>query len=589
MKGDEFEIARPSRLLGCAALLSGISHRALAAALIGLMAGFPVRAQQLPSGGTVTAGSATITTPNTTTLNVNQSTNQAIINWQSFSIGQGYTVNFNQPGASSSTLNRVTGPTASLIAGMMNAPGTVLLVNPNGIAITKTGIINVGSFAASTLDIKDSDYLAGRYKFTGNGGSAGVTNAGRINVSDGGFAALLGGQVSNSGTITARLGKVGLGAGELITLDFAGDGFLSVAVPSSQLGNLVDPNGALVTNSGKIRANGGTVMLSAATAANVLRDAVNVPGSIRANSVGTHNGKIVIGGGAGGKVNVSGKLAAKSKTGKGGDIAVTGKDIKLAGAQIDASGKTGGGNINIGGGRQGEGPLQRAETLTVDAATTIKADAKDIGKGGNVVLWSDVQTTFEGNISARGGANGGNGGEAEVSGKQRLSYGGSVDLRAVNGQTGTLLLDPTDFKIAAAGGDATGASIAATLATANVAINSNSGATGTNGDILVNDTITWTSANSLTLNAVRSIAVNAAITGTNGALNLNAGQGNAAGTITQTAAISVNTLTLSSSGGNATLSSFDNSITNLGTTSLGTGALSLSNNKSLTVSGAVSA
>src|SRR6185369_3449726 len=181
--------------------------------------------------------------PNSNTLNINQSTNQAIINWQSFSIGQGGTVNFNQPSASSATLNRVLGSTPSTIAGTINAPGTVLLVNPNGIAITKSGLINTVSFAASTLDISNADFMAGNYKFSGNGGSAAVRNVGRINVSDGGFAALLGGQVSNSGVISARLGKVGLGAGELITLDFAGDGFLSVAVPSSQLGKLVDPSG----------------------------------------------------------------------------------------------------------------------------------------------------------------------------------------------------------------------------------------------------------------------------------------------------------------------------------------------------------
>ena len=154
MKSVGLEVAQPNRLPGWTALLSGISHRAIAAAMIGLMAGFPVRAQQLPTGGNVTAGSATIVSPNSNTLNINQSTNQAIINWQSFSVGQGATVNFNQPGASSSTLNRVIGTSASMIDGMIRAPGTVILVNPNGIAISKTGRIDVGSFAASTLNIK---------------------------------------------------------------------------------------------------------------------------------------------------------------------------------------------------------------------------------------------------------------------------------------------------------------------------------------------------------------------------------------------------------------------------------------------------
>ena len=260
--------------------------RLVASTALALMFAAPAWAQTLPTGGSVTTGTATIVQPNATTLNINQSTNQAIINWNTFSVGRGDTVNFNQPSAASSTLNRVHGSTPSWIAGTINAPGTVLLINPNGIEITKSGVVNTGSFAASTLNITDSDYLSGLYKFTGNGGSAGVINNGRINASDGGFAALLGGQVSNNGIISARLGLVALGAGEEATLDLSGDGFLSVGVPSSELGKLVNANGALVSNRGKIIADGGTVFLSAATAANILRNAVNIPGSIRTNSVG---------------------------------------------------------------------------------------------------------------------------------------------------------------------------------------------------------------------------------------------------------------------------------------------------------------
>jgi filamentous hemagglutinin family protein len=271
----------------------------------------------LPTGGSVASGSATINQSGNT-LNINQSTNSAIINWQSFSVGRDSTVNFNQPGSSSSTLNRVLGTTPSWIAGHINAPGTVLLINPNGIVITKSGVVNTGSFAASTMNIKDSDYLSGKYQFTGNGNSAAVRNNGRIlNTSDGGFVALLGGQVANNGVISARLGKVGLGAGEMATLDLSGDGFLSVAVPSSQLGKLVNADGALVSNKGKIRADGGAVYLSAATAANILRNAVNIPGSVRANSVGTHNGKIVINGG-GGTVKIAGRLSAAGSVASNG-------------------------------------------------------------------------------------------------------------------------------------------------------------------------------------------------------------------------------------------------------------------------------
>src|ERR1700730_6693953 len=152
----------------------------VAAGVAALLSNSAAWSQQLPTGGSVAAGSATIGTPSNGTLNINQSTNQAIINWNSFSVGRGGTVNFNQPNSSSATLNRVLGSTPSWITGTINAPGTVLLVNPNGIAIPKNGVINTGSCAASTLDISNADFMAGNYRFTGNGGSAAVRNAGRI-------------------------------------------------------------------------------------------------------------------------------------------------------------------------------------------------------------------------------------------------------------------------------------------------------------------------------------------------------------------------------------------------------------------------
>src|SRR5262249_21034296 len=259
----------------------------------------------------------------------------------------------------------------SSIAGTINAPGTVMLVNPNGIAITKSGVINTGSFVASTLGIKNEDFLAGKYNFQGNGASAPVTNRGTINVSNGGFVALLGGRVSNSGVINAKLGKVGLGSGEMATIDLSGDGFMSVAVPSNQLQNLRDGHGRpLVSNKGKINANGGTVVLSAATAKNPVQQAVNVPGSIRANSVGVRAGKIVLNGGDGGIVNVGGTLAANGgRSGNGGSIAIAGAKISVPG-KIAASGQKGGqiavtstGNLSVAGKGSAKSPVRAGRPL----------------------------------------------------------------------------------------------------------------------------------------------------------------------------------------------------------------------------------
>ncbi|MBR0893944.1 filamentous hemagglutinin N-terminal domain-containing protein [Bradyrhizobium tropiciagri] len=496
-----------------------------------------VAAQNLPTGGSVAAGSATVSQPSPTSLGITQSSQSAVVNWQSFSVGQGYSVNITQPNASSALLNRVTGSTPSTIAGSLTANGQVYLVNPNGIAITPTGTVNVGGgFVASTLGISDADFMSGKRSFSGNGASAAVSNAGTITVGRGGYAALIGGTVSNSGNIYVPLGKVGLGSGEQATLDFSGDGFLQVALPTNARPGKAD--GALIENAGTIKADGGAVIMNAATAREAARNAINISGVVQARSIGGKNGAIEIGGGEGGQVTVSGKLTTASHKAKGGTITVTGKDIALRGAQLDASGRTGGGNIRIGGDRQGGGTLQRAQTTTVDAASTIKADSTGTGDGGNVVVWSDVQTSFAGTISAKGGVGGGNGGEAEVSGKAKLGYTGFTNLSAAKGSFGTLLLDPYNVTISnavdsnQAGFTATGddsiinvGTLQTALSAANVTVATGSGGSQA-GDITVAAPIAWSSGSTLTLNAYRNITVDAPVTinGSSG-LTLSAGGG----------------------------------------------------------------
>ena len=489
-----------------ATLTKSVVNLVRAAAAAALLLGPALaQAQELPSGGTVAAGSASISPAHNGTLDINQTSNRAIINWNTYSIGPGGTVNYRQPSAASATLNRVTGDTPSSIAGTINAPGTVLLVNPNGIVITSSGVINTGSFAASTLDIKDSDFMSGNYKFTGNGAAAAVTNAGRINVSDGGFAALLGGHVANDGIITARLGHVALGSGELVTLDLSGDGFLSVAVPTKNLGKLTSADGKpLVSNSGKIIADGGVVELKAATAAGILRDAVNVPGSIRANSVGVRNGRIVLGGGAGGRVRVSGSLKTRgSDNSNGGTVSITGANVDLSG--------------------------------TIDASTT------GVGrKGGDLSVVADDTLDFGGLILAEGG-DGGAGGNVEISGGGSIIDNGLVILTAAHGMTGSLLIDPKDIYIANAAGlgnAPVGASAISTgtleaqLAVANVRLDTSGGAGGTgNITLAAGSDLAWASANMLTLSADNAISIAGGITAPQGGLVLNA-----ATSVTDTAA-----------------------------------------------------
>jgi filamentous hemagglutinin family protein len=490
----------------------------------------------LPQGGVVASGQARIGAPLGGALAITQTSSKAVIDWNSFSVGRANSVNFLQPNSSSAILNRVTGSTSSTIAGRIAGNGQIFLVNPNGIAITPTGSVQVGGgFIASTLGITNANFNAGKFILSGNGASASVSNAGVISSAAGGFVGLIGGTVSNAGTITVPLGKVGLGSGEQATIDPTGDGFLQIAVPT---GAATADGRALVDVAGRINAAGGTIEIKAATVQQAVRDAVNISGSLSARSVSGRSGTIVLGGDAGGNVVVSGTLAATGgKRSNGGSVTITGRNIVLRGAIVDVSGGAGGGTVLIGGGPQGRGSLLRAETTTIDQNSTIKADATVNGNGGNVTVWADGATTFGGFIVARGGPQGGSGGQAEVSGKTALNLTGDyrktplANLSAMNGKAGTILFDPGTVNIlnqtSLSGNSAlngpdifTAQFISSQLASANVKIDTNNatGANGAAGDInlMSNAQILWSSSNSLTLNAARNInfASGASITGT---------------------------------------------------------------------------
>ncbi|MBR0803991.1 filamentous hemagglutinin N-terminal domain-containing protein [Bradyrhizobium japonicum] len=257
----------------------------------------PALAQTLPTGGQVVSGQATISQSGNA-MTINQSSDRMIANWQSFSIGAGSSVTFNQPGASSVALNRVVGQDPSRILGSLSANGQVFLINPNGIAIGKTGSVQTGGFVASTLGISNADFLAGRYNFTGSGGA--ITNEGSIS---GKVVALISPSVSNSGRIT---GSTALAAGTDVLLDFNGDGMLSVEVKASTVKTLAE-------NKGLIRADGGLAILTAKGASDAMKGVVNNTGVVQAASIGSRNGRILLLGDARhGEVNAGGTLRARS-------------------------------------------------------------------------------------------------------------------------------------------------------------------------------------------------------------------------------------------------------------------------------------
>ncbi len=441
-----------------------LSTTALAARRLGLAAGlaallWPQTGVANPQGGQVVGGSATITQTSPNRLDIRQTSERAIINWQSFSIGQGEQTNFAQPSSSSVALNRVVGGDLSRIAGQLSANGNIVLINPNGVIFTSTARVDVNGLIASTSDISNHDFLAGKLTFAApSDPSSFVINQGQITAAEGGLVALVAPWVENSGTIAARMGRVELASGGAFTVDLYGDKLIQLAVAETDAEAVPASlsTAAKVTNSGTISADGGVVALSVNDAQNLVANVINMDGIIEARTVEQTAGRIVLNGGGSGIVNVAGTLDASGKDAgeTGGRVAVLGDRVGLFdGALVDVSGDAGGGEALVGGNFQGAGPEPNAQYTYVADTARIDADALSEGKGGRVIVWADKTTNYQGEITARGGAAGGDGGFAEVSGKETLAFNGEVDLSAPKGEKGTLLLDPNNLTIASSEAD----------------------------------------------------------------------------------------------------------------------------------------
>ncbi|WP_409026784.1 YDG domain-containing protein [Janthinobacterium sp. SUN098] len=305
-------------LPGCS---GGGAHFALTGMAAALMLGYGSLALAGPAGGTVVAGQATINGAPGATV-IRQGSQNAVINWASFNIGKGESVQFQQPNSNAVALNRVLGGDGTTILGNLSANGKVFIVNPNGILFGQGASVNTAGLVASTLDISNADFMARKYQFSGNG-TGKVLNQGSISA-PGGYVALLGAHVSNEGTIQARLGSVALAAGKAITLDVAGDGLLNVAVNAGAVG-------ALVNNGGLIQADGGSVVLTAQAAGDLLKTAVNNTGVIEAHTIATRGGTIkLLGDMQSGTVNAAGTLdASASDGGNGGFIDTSAAHVKI--------------------------------------------------------------------------------------------------------------------------------------------------------------------------------------------------------------------------------------------------------------------
>ncbi|WP_431285855.1 filamentous hemagglutinin N-terminal domain-containing protein [Humitalea sp. 24SJ18S-53] len=402
---------------------------------------------QSPTGGQVVAGQASIAQSGNTTV-ITQSTNRGAINWQQFNVGRDQAVQFQQPNAGSWTLNRITGADPSTIAGRVTANGGIAIVNPSGVVFAGTAQVNVANLIASTANITNENFMAGRMQFNEPGRpGARVENHGNITVADRGMAALVAPGVSNSGTIRARLGRVALQGAEAFALDLAGDGLLSIDVTQAVR---TAPSGAtaLVTNTGTIDAAGGSVLISAHAASGLVEDLVRHTGRISAETVGDRTGQVALTA-TGGGVRVDGAVSATGAAGqRGGRIAVRGDTATTVTgtARIDASGAAGGGTVVVGTTGVGRNQTMSNRT-TIARGATVRADATVAGQGGTIAVNATEATVVEASLSARGGPQGGDGGFIELSSQGMMQLNAGVDLAAPAGRVGTFLLDPQSIRV----------------------------------------------------------------------------------------------------------------------------------------------
>ena len=320
----------------------------LAPLLVLLIAGaIAVPAFSNPLGATVVNGSAAISQSGNV-LTVTNS-NGAIINWNKFSIAAGETTHFSQPSASSSVLNRVMND-PTVIYGTLSSNGHVWLVNPSGIMIGPGGRIDTAGFVASTLHVRDEDFVAGRSLFV-DGGSAGpVINQGEIRTPAGGRGYLIGANVTNQGIITTPQGEAILAAGATVSLSDTATPGVRVDITGSEgtstnLGLIAAEAGSIVMagvnvrNSGFLEASNvnitsvQSVFVTGGGAITATGDVViNAGSDITVNSEGTFSGGH----------NISIKGSAINMSSGSGSIYVTGGMIATNPSNLTLSG---GGNI----------------------------------------------------------------------------------------------------------------------------------------------------------------------------------------------------------------------------------------------------
>ncbi|WDD94247.1 filamentous hemagglutinin N-terminal domain-containing protein [Burkholderia sp. FERM BP-3421] len=408
-----------------------------------LAGGAVTAAHALPAGEKIVSGKADVLRfDDGRQMSINQHSDKLVTEWTAFGVDAGQRVTFNQPSAASVALNRVVGNDASQIHGSIDASGRVFLVNPNGVLFGRGARVNVGGLVASTLDIRNEDFEAGRYRFSGSS-PASIVNNGDLVAGEGGAIALLGAKVFNRGVVRAQLGTVALGAGNDITLNFDGGRLLNMQIDKGAVE-------ALASNEQLLKADGGLVLMSAKTASDLAATVVNNQGSLEARTLRNTAGRITLDGGERGVVNVAGVLNASASTpGDGGTIVTRGADVQVAlGAMADTRATNGRGgvwriaaaDVAVKPGANQSGTII-ADTLARNLATTdveLVAERGGLSVDGPVAWASGNQLSLAsraGSIAVNGALRGsGAGGAVRFDAAQDVRIAAPVAVTGANGR-----------------------------------------------------------------------------------------------------------------------------------------------------------
>lgn len=473
---------------------------------------FNIPVYAAPNGANVVHGNVNISQSGSNTI-INQNTDKAIINWNSFDVNKGESVLFNQNSSSSIILNRVTNGLPTNIFGNISANGNVFILNQAGVLVGNGASINTNSFLAGAANINDNDFIAGKYNFYGAQGN--VINNGSIKVQDGGYAVLMGKNVENNGLISAKLGKIYLSSGETFRMDMSGNDLIGVEVEKG----ITD---AYISNTGYIQAEGGTIIMTAKNASDVIRQAVNNTGVIDASSISYKGGKVILGAENGQVIN-DGEINVSSKSDEGGSIELKAEHI-INNGLVYANGLNGG-LIN----------MLSSDLLKVGSSSIIQANSFGFGNGGNIKLISQKRAESHKGALIEAGSIYGSGGFIELSGYDSVYAFGNFNTKSLYGVYGQFLLDPSNMFIGNYSNLADNENNQVSsdgntyiditwlnnmLNTSNVSLQTLQG--NGLGDITLNAGVTLTGTNGLTLDAANNISLLGNIDGLS-ALTLNAG------------------------------------------------------------------